>query len=260
MQSDEDSYHSSSESSDEEVDLPGRAKWLKKAPTNTPGPSAPTPKAKPAVVADGEPKKEVQVTLTNVPSTLKDESWVDMKEAELDKKLAELMASRGRKNTEAKEMATKLEVLCKAAARFGARKEMPVIMHLISTLFDSHRSIDDYMSLEQWRHCYRCLVRVMELLDQDKTIVLTTVAAEDSPEYLASGPLKKKTEEEDSAVRPGVLRVVGSLESFVARLEDEYIKSLQQINPHTQVIISFAVTALVLLLNPSIRATDLRCL
>jgi hypothetical protein len=31
------------------------------------------------------------------------------------------------------------------------------------------------------------------------------------------------------------MQVVGSIESFVLRLEDEYTKSLQQINPHTQV-------------------------
>jgi translation initiation factor 3 subunit C len=158
-------------------------------------------------------------------------------EVELDKKLADLMANRGKKNTDGKEMAARLEVLCKAAGKFGARKELPVYMHLISTLFDTHRSIDDYMSLEQWRFCYRCLIRVTELLDQDQSIVLTTVSAEDSPEYLASGPLKKKTEEEEAmSAKAGSLKVVGSLESYVARLEDEYIKSLQQINPHTQVL------------------------
>jgi translation initiation factor 3 subunit C len=33
---------------------------------------------------------------------------------------------------------------------------------------------------------------------------------------------------------PNVIKVVGNIESFILRLEDEYTKSLQQINPHTQ--------------------------
>lgn len=38
--------------------------------------------------------------------------------------------------------------------------------------------------------------------------------------------------------KTGPLKIVGSLESFIVRLEDEYTKSLQQINPHTQASVS----------------------
>ena len=38
--------------------------------------------------------------------------------------------------------------------------------------------------------------------------------------------------------KTGPIKIVGSLESFIVRLEDEYNKSLQQINPHTQVSVS----------------------
>ena len=38
--------------------------------------------------------------------------------------------------------------------------------------------------------------------------------------------------------KTGPIKIVGSLESFIVRLEDEYNKSLQQINPHTQVRIT----------------------
>lgn len=57
----------------------------------------------------------------------------------LDKKINELVASRGRKNTDPREVLRKLEVLSKSARPLGARKEIPVLMHLISAMFDSQR-------------------------------------------------------------------------------------------------------------------------
>jgi Eukaryotic translation initiation factor 3 subunit 8 N-terminus len=42
--------------------------------------------------------------------------------------------------------------------------------------------------------------------------------------------------------KTGPIKIVGSLESFIVRLEDEYTKSLQQINPHTQVRYSSVLT------------------
>jgi hypothetical protein len=66
----------------------------------------------------------------------------------------------------------KLEVLSKSARPLGARKEIPVLMHLISAMFDSQRVIDDYMDLQQWRTCYRSLFRVTALLNDSKTLVL----------------------------------------------------------------------------------------
>ena len=35
--------------------------------------------------------------------------------------------------------------------------------------------------------------------------------------------------------KTGPIKIVGSLESFIVRLEDEYTKSLQQIDQHTRV-------------------------
>ena len=130
----------------------------------------------------------------------------------LDKKINELVASRGRKNTDPREVLRKLEVLSKSARPLGKRrespllstaepashiytylkrsktsfltisflyhylpgprKEIPVLMHLISAMFDSQRVIDDYMDLQQWRTCYRSLYRVTSLLRDSKGLVL----------------------------------------------------------------------------------------
>eukprot|EP01038_Epipyxis_sp_PR26KG_P009697 gene9697-13053_t len=166
----------------------------------------------------------------------------NISEEVLDKKVNELVASRGKKNTDPREVLRQLEVLSKAARLHGPRKEIPVLMHLISSMFDSHRNIDDYMELNQWRTCLRSLNRIMVLLDANKKLSLGIMQGDEVTDLvLAASKLGKKIDEEATAESKASssdekfnIKVVGSVESFILRLEDEYTKSLQQINPHTQ--------------------------
>lgn len=238
--SDEDS--DSSESEDEgRVELKGRAKWLKKT-TDT------------AVQGAKDAKRELKKSVG--PKVKEYSSWAPsgpkrstafqleekMTEEELDRKVAELLASRGKKNTDAREVLRQLEVLTKAARVHGARKEIPVLMHLISAMFDSQRSIDDFMELLQWRTAHRSLARIVGLLDSHRKLVLSTVGSDEVSEVLVGAHMRAVKEEpleedgaEASKSDPNRLKVVGSVESFVLRLADEYTKALQQINPHTKV-------------------------
>jgi len=129
--------------------------------------------------------------------------------------------------------------MSKIAKKFGSKKEIPILMHLISAMFDANRSIDDYMDIQQWRSCYRCLSRVVTLLAENKSLVLGVITTEELSDFvLASQNGNKKETEEVAPVEDkdeNVIRVVGTLEAFIVLLEKEYTKSLQQINPHTQV-------------------------
>ena len=157
---------------------------------------------------------------------------------ELEKKVAELVASRGRKGTDIKDMTIKLELMSKIAKKFGSKKEIPILMHLISAMFDANRSIDDYMDIQQWRSCYRCLSRVVTLLAENKSLVLGVITTEELSDFVLASQNGKKETEEVAPVEDkdeNVIRVVGTLEAFIVLLEKEYTKSLQQINPHTQV-------------------------
>ena len=158
---------------------------------------------------------------------------------ELEKKVAELVASRGRKGTDIKDMIIKLELMSKIAKKFGPTKEIPILMHMISAMFDSNRSIDDYMDIQQWRSCYRCLNRVVTLLSSNSKLILGVITTEELTDFvLASQSGKKEADEEVIPVDnkdENVVKVVGTLEAFIVLLEKEYTKSLQQINPHTQV-------------------------
>ncbi len=165
-----------------------------------------------------------------------------MTEEVLDKKIREIVASRGRKNTDHQSLIRQLEVMSKIARIFGPRKEIPVLMHLIAAIKDN-KSIDEYLDLQSWRSCHSSLTRIVSILNENKNLVLSLFSNEDAMEFTLANKIdnefiKKKIDEpQETTIKSDVINVVGSLDSFLTRLEEEYIKSLQQINPHTQVIL-----------------------
>lgn len=257
---DDDSSSSSSESEagDGRGQLKGRGRWLKR--TVDPNVQAEKDKkrdAKKKRQEDSAAAAKRKRETAEVPRVKAAAStWAlefEMTEEELDKRVLELAASRGKKNTDPRDVLRQMEVLTKVARLHGPRKEIPLLMHLISSMMDSLRNIDDYMELHQWRTCHRSLTRVLLLLEQNPALVMGVLGSEDVSEIALTAHLKRKAKEsgeEDgeeeakaaaasaaaSSVQSNVVRVVGSIESFVIRLDEEYTKSLQQINPHTQVI------------------------
>lgn len=214
--------------------LKGRAKWLKKADTGFKKKKKDKTERKDKESTRPDPK------LQTITQKREDTIEVKITQDELISRVSEIMASRGRKGTDPKEILRKLEVLSKAARNFGPLYEIPVLMHLVSAMYDAHRVIDDFMILSQWRTCFRCLLRVVTLLKEHSHLTLGPIAGEDTAIAGSVGGLMKShvdIEQETESIQisnPDMIQVVGSLESFLLRLEDEYTKSLQQINPHTQ--------------------------
>jgi translation initiation factor 3 subunit C len=221
--------------------LAGRARWLKKPESEKKRKAKEVKAAVPRKQGDGKVAvvtKRVQVV--ERPLT----------EDEVNVRIADVVASRGRKGTDPRELLRKLEVLSRQARRHGPRLEVPVVMHLISVMYDSHRVIDDYMDLSSWRTAFRYLMRVVALLNADKGLTLGMLPTEDVATSTATSGLMKKDSEEgaaegaaaatgdnssSSSSNENVILVVGTLETFLSRLEGEYTKSLQQINPHSKV-------------------------
>jgi len=269
----DESYKSSdneveSEEGEGEKLLKGRAKWLKKG-TDVVTNDARKKKREAnrllqqqAVGGTAWRKKEIGSSSSGVRADRRVASWHVqdvMTEEELEKKVAELVASRGRKSTDHRVILRQLEVLTKAARILGPRKEIPVLAYLISAMFDSNRLIDEFMELQQWRTCHRSLTRILKLLEQNKHLVLGSVSSDtvggedlvDSESSQLNGANDKK--------HSSIVKIVGSVDTFILRLEDEYVKSLQQINPHTQeYVVRLSDEASLVELAESIRAYDLK--
>ena len=128
-----------------------------------------------------------------------------------------------------------------------------MLMHLVSSMFDANRNMDDYMEVQLWKMCHSNLMHICNELEAHPKLTLGTIHNEDVADILlaAKGNMRSVDDggdaENDDSAPPApvedasegasdsnVLRVVGNLVTFVVRLEEEFTKSLQRIDPHTQ--------------------------
>ena len=205
---------SSDSEDDGRPELKGRAKWLKRTvevvvnedlAVRTTKRETKTAKGLTNEATGAKKKKDYD----KEPGSKKTYAVDDkMTEEELDKRVSELVASRGRKGTAQREVLRQLEQMTKTARSFGAHKEIPVLMHLISSMFDTNKNIDEYMDLNQWRTCHRSLFRILKLLANNEVIAL--VQLEEVSDVLGKNmvPIKDSQEEEDATPSdPNVIKV-----------------------------------------------------
>lgn len=57
-----------------------------------------------------------------------------------------------------------LSVLAYIARRLGPIREIPIIMYIVSAMFDTLRNIDEYMETSMWKSCRGYINRVRYIL------------------------------------------------------------------------------------------------
>jgi translation initiation factor 3 subunit C len=137
------------------------------------------------------------------------------------KHLRVIVESRGKKNTDRLEQIKVMEKLVEVAAT--PYHKIRIYLTLISTRFDlTTSSVSNYMPTEQWKLASTEISTLLSILEEHREYIVTEGAEEweddEKAPQLAAGE---------------TLRVPGSIVSFVERLDDELIRSLQHIDPHT---------------------------
>jgi translation initiation factor 3 subunit C len=137
------------------------------------------------------------------------------------KHLRMIVESRGKKNTDRLEQIRTMEKLLEVAQTPYQR--IRVYLTLIATRFDlTATSALTHMSSEQWK------------LAEREFSSLLTVLEENRDHIVFEGAEEWEDDEKQPQLVPGeVLRIPGSVVSFVERLDDELTRSLQHIDPHT---------------------------
>ncbi|KAJ2883065.1 Translation initiation factor 3 subunit c [Coemansia aciculifera] len=224
---DSDSDESSSSSSDSEDDgQVGISRWLKKTTTKEDTSAKKAKKdraqrsqraaaAQAAAAAEGGDDDDDGFTAVG-----KDGKAVEApkyNERNLNEHLLALIASRGRKNTNKFESIKSLETLLGVGV--NALQKAKVLMTLISAQFDSAPS-SGYLPTEMWHKVQSRLNELLSLLETNRQI--TILETGDSHDY-----------EEDFEYNNATITLRGSIIASIDRLDDDFLKSLQNIDPHT---------------------------
>ncbi|KAF7376059.1 Eukaryotic translation initiation factor 3 subunit C [Mycena sanguinolenta] len=138
------------------------------------------------------------------------------------KNLQAVQEARGKKNTDRAEQIRILEKLLEVAAT--AYQRIRVLLALVSSRFDYNSSVATHMPTELWLAAQREVDQLVAIIVANPAYSIQEMT-EDYDELKERSP-------EDPEEKGGIVRIRGSIISFVDRLDDEFTKSLQNIDPH----------------------------
>ncbi|KAI8988445.1 eukaryotic translation initiation factor 3 subunit 8 N-terminus-domain-containing protein [Mycotypha africana] len=134
-------------------------------------------------------------------------------------RLRDILESRGKKNTDRSEQISTLESLLEAAS--SPFQKISVLLALLASRFDITGVKAPFMDLTAWNSSAKEFNTLLEVLEKNRSFVVT----EDAEDL--------DNEDKDITPKEGeVVKIRGSILSFVERLDDEFTKSLQNIDPH----------------------------
>lgn len=137
------------------------------------------------------------------------------------KHLRTIMESRGKKNTDRAEQIKVMEKLHEIANT--PYQKIRLLLTLVSARFDLGSGGASAMPLEHWKAAEKELSSLLQVLEENRDYVVVENAEEwdddEKPPTLQAGEKH--------------IKVPGSIVSYIERLDDELVRSLQSIDPHT---------------------------
>ncbi|KAH9814805.1 translation initiation factor eIF-3 subunit 8 [Melampsora americana] len=137
------------------------------------------------------------------------------------KTLQAVLEARGKKNTDRQEQLMILEKLLNISTTTYQR--IRILLALVSSQFDYNPSTVSHMPSENWKSARNRLDELIMLLTAEPQYVVKE-ETDDYDDQEERAPL------EDGSKK---LEIRGSISSLLDRLDDEFTKSLQNIDPHT---------------------------